>query len=305
LPNCSFEGRSGAMGAPTRVRTVSSRPAWSILVRLKPVDAGDDAFVFASGSGGKPISYWNFHGRGWRKALEAAGCQAGKSSFCGSQPRASRSRTAYPPSLSRACSATRTRTSRWACMRGSSTRAMWLTASGKHRARFSAKSSIRLNLSAPYIRPARCDDARERPTAKVGERPLDWDVARAVSSVGRAPARQAGGHWFEPSTAHRKSLLMGNFRFQFWRRNCHGATTSENEWAQRPSPTWIHAGLVLPSRRTSVALAAESPVVGARSRRCVLVLVTAMNLCPYMLRCPLRRRDIECGNDGWAPRTRG
>ncbi|GIU94865.1 MAG: hypothetical protein KatS3mg012_1322 [Gaiellaceae bacterium] len=24
----------------------------------------------------------------------------------------------------------------------------------------------------------------------------------AVSSVGRAPARQAGGHWFEPSTAH-------------------------------------------------------------------------------------------------------
>src|SRR3954449_5803786 len=26
--------------------------------------------------------------------------------------------------------------------------------------------------------------------------------ARAVSSVGRAPARQAGGHWFEPSTAH-------------------------------------------------------------------------------------------------------
>jgi hypothetical protein len=25
---------------------------------------------------------------------------------------------------------------------------------------------------------------------------------RAVSSVGRAPARQAGGHWFEPSTAH-------------------------------------------------------------------------------------------------------
>ena len=27
-------------------------------------------------------------------------------------------------------------------------------------------------------------------------------VSRAVSSVGRAPARQAGGHWFEPSTAH-------------------------------------------------------------------------------------------------------
>ncbi len=29
---------------------------------------------------------------------------------------------------------------------------------------------------------------------------------RAVSSVGRAPARQAGGHWFEPSTAHLSCL---------------------------------------------------------------------------------------------------
>ena len=29
---------------------------------------------------------------------------------------------------------------------------------------------------------------------------------RAVSSVGRAPALQAGGHWFEPSTAHRTPL---------------------------------------------------------------------------------------------------
>ena len=29
----------------------------------------------------------------------------------------------------------------------------------------------------------------------------------AVSSVGRAPARQAGGHWFEPSTAHHRNPL--------------------------------------------------------------------------------------------------
>ena len=27
-------------------------------------------------------------------------------------------------------------------------------------------------------------------------------VYRALSSVGRAPARHAGGHWFEPSSAH-------------------------------------------------------------------------------------------------------
>src|SRR5205085_660701 len=31
---------------------------------------------------------------------------------------------------------------------------------------------------------------------------------RAVSSVGRAPARQAGGRWFEPSTAHPRSSLQ-------------------------------------------------------------------------------------------------
>ncbi len=31
----------------------------------------------------------------------------------------------------------------------------------------------------------------------------------AVSSVGRAPARQAGGHWFEPSTAHSRNLAPG------------------------------------------------------------------------------------------------
>ena len=32
--------------------------------------------------------------------------------------------------------------------------------------------------------------------------PLQNPTVGAVSSVGRAPARQAGGHWFEPSTAH-------------------------------------------------------------------------------------------------------
>src|SRR5581483_5452445 len=33
-------------------------------------------------------------------------------------------------------------------------------------------------------------------------RSLQNEYFGAVSSVGRAPARQAGGHWFEPSTAH-------------------------------------------------------------------------------------------------------
>src|SRR5436853_6118249 len=61
---------------------------------------------------------------------------------------------------------------------------------------------------------------------------------RAVSSVGRAPARQAGGHWFEPSTAHPKDVPMApQFRFagpadaaavaalhaDSWRRHYRGA----------------------------------------------------------------------------------
>jgi hypothetical protein len=49
----------------------------------------------------------------------------------------------------------------------------------------------------------------------------------AVSSVGRAPARQAGGHWFEPSTAHhRKAPLRRGFswlaigsRSAYWLQN--------------------------------------------------------------------------------------
>ena len=34
------------------------------------------------------------------------------------------------------------------------------------------------------------------------EAPEYHRLPRAVSSAGRAPALQAGGHWFEPSTAH-------------------------------------------------------------------------------------------------------
>src|SRR5438105_2664987 len=37
---------------------------------------------------------------------------------------------------------------------------------------------------------------------------LDLAKPGAVSSVGRAPARQAGGHWFEPSTAHKSVVRM-------------------------------------------------------------------------------------------------
>ena len=35
---------------------------------------------------------------------------------------------------------------------------------------------------------------------------LRFPVSRAISSAGRAPARQAGGHWFEPSIAHSRTF---------------------------------------------------------------------------------------------------
>jgi hypothetical protein len=41
--------------------------------------------------------------------------------------------------------------------------------------------------------------------------------AGAVSSVGRAPARQAGGHWFEPSTAHLVRGPKALHIARFWR----------------------------------------------------------------------------------------
>src|SRR4051794_4872278 len=41
---------------------------------------------------------------------------------------------------------------------------------------------------------------------------LQTGTPREVSSVGRAPARQAGGHWFEPSTAHSyKTRASGSY----------------------------------------------------------------------------------------------
>ena len=85
------------------------------------------------------------------------------------------------------------------------------------------RSSRRARLDAALHEPrdVRDHDAREgaRPTGPRRQRGrvrsgasggyagrvvqrLNSDACRAHSSVGRAPARQAGGHWFEPSCAH-------------------------------------------------------------------------------------------------------
>ena len=47
---------------------------------------------------------------------------------------------------------------------------------------------------------------RAPPRDRRAEKRLQCSL-RALSSVGRAPARQAGGHWFEPSSAHSRNPL--------------------------------------------------------------------------------------------------
>ena len=54
---------------------------------------------------------------------------------------------------------------------------------------------------------------------------------RALSSVGRAPARQAGGHWFEPSSAH---LTPASIRRHAWMLGSN-VTSS----ADAPKPLYI------------------------------------------------------------------
>src|SRR5262249_31497718 len=61
---------------------------------------------------------------------------------------------------------------------------------------------------------------------------LDWPFPGAVSSVGRAPARQAGGHWFEPSTAHQESPAYRGF---FFDRSHKGAASDAKDTPTGPA----------------------------------------------------------------------
>lgn len=74
-------GRKGELGdTKTKAgrRSVPLSPGLvDLLVGLKPEDAGEEDFVFASRSGERPLSYWNFRSRGFVPALERAGL-AGK-----------------------------------------------------------------------------------------------------------------------------------------------------------------------------------------------------------------------------------
>jgi integrase len=67
---------SGELTAPKTkagIRTIPlGRSLVDRLLTLKPVDAGDDEFVFASKRGARPVQYWNFRDRGFVPALEDA-----------------------------------------------------------------------------------------------------------------------------------------------------------------------------------------------------------------------------------------
>ena len=67
-------------------------------------------------------------------------------------------------------------------------------------------AALAFGRSAPRPGGSMCAVGRQRAVGSIAFS-LQNPVIGAVSSVGRAPARQAGGHWFEPSTAHRTNTL--------------------------------------------------------------------------------------------------
>ena len=87
-----------------------------------------------------------------------------------------------------------------------------------------ARSRRRVRLLIPTELPARAPP--HTPAALLPLRP-----PRAISSAGRAPARQAGGHWFEPSIAHRKSLRVAGFSRCYCPQ--HGRRISARPWRRK------------------------------------------------------------------------
>ena len=69
-------GRDGSLREPKTKAGERDVPLRSglvdLLLQLKPLDASDEAFVFA-GKSGKPVGYWNVRNRGFQKAVEKAG----------------------------------------------------------------------------------------------------------------------------------------------------------------------------------------------------------------------------------------
>ena len=58
---------------------------------------------------------------------------------------------------------------------------------------------------------------------------------RAISSVGRAPALQAGGHWFEPGIAHSISVTKFYLKTSYTQLFEYKQGLSSNGLGQKPS----------------------------------------------------------------------
>jgi hypothetical protein len=97
--------------------------------------------------------------------------------------------------------------------------------------------------------------------------------ARAVSSAGRAPALQAGGHWFKPSTAHSLGVARTSLRRA---RSAGRARKAGQPLAvlpprlDRASARW-HARFVLEARgitaaEAALALLAAQGLAGLKTR---------------------------------------
>src|SRR4051794_41561549 len=85
---------------------------------------------------------------------------------------------------------------------------------------------------------------------------LGLAASRAISSAGRAPPRQGGGHWFEPSIAH--FLSPRPARVSAFKRRFVG-------------PRWGHFGSRL--RRSNVGRASETAyqrLRGVQARTAIL-----------------------------------
>ncbi len=95
-------------------------------------------------------------------------------------------------------------------------------------------------------------------------RTLNLTASRAISSAGRAPPRQGGGHWFEPSIAHRTPRIAQDCTAP--QLQCfYGAGASPCRAVQRANQTQIRtqvcgaSGFCFTTRTRSVMTGRRAP----------------------------------------------
>src|ERR687884_1013281 len=96
---------------------------------------------------------------------------------------------------------------------------------------------------------------------RVVSRCYAWQPPRAISSAGRAPPRQGGGHWFEPSIAHLRKPRRGGVS-SFWLGRDRGVAVA---LPRRPQRRQRGSALAVERRRPLTR-----PVHQAQERRVVV-----------------------------------